>query len=210
MREFVAKSMNGLTGKKVIILVTQLLFSGDGARVFTDMFRAGTIKVIYAEHFNMPNNICNIPLSKQSSKKKIQRFLNRAEAKMIQTCRNIKNGIVVKRGFSGFSQALGNIQGRIWQGNSRGNHDDQNASKFALEQKVKNGVKIDKGCTVCSLCVLICPMKNLEIIQSAITHKNNCTVCYRCVNRCPHKAITVKMFHVKPKWQYQGVNQIET
>ena len=205
MREFVPKHMSELIGKKVIILITQLIFSGDGARVFTDMFQEGAIEVIYAEHFNMPNNICNIPFAKQPSGKKIQRYLNKAEARMIQTCQNIKNGIVVKRGFSRLSQALGNIQGRIWQGNSRENYDNQVAPKFALEQKVRTGVKVDKDCTLCGLCVSICPMKDLEILQGTIAQKNNCTVCYRCVNRCPHKAITVKMFHIKPKWQYQGI-----
>ena len=205
MREFIAKHMSCLVGKKVVILVTQLLFSGDGARVFTDMFRAGTIEVVYAEHFNMPNNICNIPFAKQSSGKKIQRHLNKAKAKMTQTCQNIKNGIVARRGFSRLSRALGNIQGRIWQGSSRENYGNRSAPRFALEQKVKTGVKVDKDCTLCGLCVSICPMRNLEILQGTIAQKNNCTVCYRCVNRCPRKAITVKMFHVKPKWQYQGV-----
>ena len=38
MREFVAKHMSDLTGKKIIIFVTQAFLSGDGARVFTDMF----------------------------------------------------------------------------------------------------------------------------------------------------------------------------
>ena len=38
-----------------------------------------------------------------------------------------------------------------------------------------------------------------------ITQKNDCAACYRCVNLCPCKAITVTMFHIKPKWQYQGV-----
>jgi len=206
MREFVAKHMTALTGKKLVILVTQLLFSGDGARVFTDMFRAGTIEVIYAEHFNMPNNISNIPLLKRPDEKKIRRYLGKAEAKIAKICWNIKNGIVVKRGFSRFSRALGYVQGRIWQGDSRENHGNNNASKSTIELKAKSGVKVDKDCTLCGLCVSICPMKNLETFQDAITQKNNCTVCYRCVNLCPHKAITVTMFHVKPKWQYQGVN----
>jgi len=204
MREFVAEHMDELAGKKIIVLVTQLMFSGDGARAFTDMFRAGTMEVIYAEHFNMPNNICNIPFARQPGARKIQRYLDRAETKMTQTCRNIKNGIVVRRGFSKLSRALGNIQGGIWQGDSRENYGDP---KFALEQKVKTGVKVGRDCTLCGLCVPICPMKNLEIVQGTIAQKNDCTVCYRCVNRCPRRAITVKMFHVKPKWQYKGVHQ---
>ena len=152
----------------------------------------------------MPNNICNIPFARQPGARKIQRYIDRAETKMTQTCRNIKNGIVVRRGFSKLSRALGNIQGGIWQGDSRENYGDP---KFALEQKVRTGVRVDRDCTTCGLCVPICPMKNLEIVQGTIAQKNDCTVCYRCVNRCPRRAITVKMFHVKPKWQYKGVHQ---
>ena len=54
MREFVKKYFNFLKEKKVIIFCTQWIFSGDGARVFTDMFPRNFIKVIYAEHFLMP------------------------------------------------------------------------------------------------------------------------------------------------------------
>lgn len=50
-------------GKKIIIFCTQLLFSGDGARVFTDLLKSISYTVIYAKHFNMPNNICNFFLA---------------------------------------------------------------------------------------------------------------------------------------------------
>ena len=204
MREFVAGHMNELAGKKIVILATQFLFSGDGARAFTDMFEKGVIEVIYAEHFSMPNNQCNAPLLGQPSKGKIQRHLDKAEVKVARACRDIKNGVVVKRGFSRFSQALGSIQGRIWQGDSKENRSSKSKPKLTLEQKAKSDAKIDKDCSLCGLCASICPMKNLEILQGAITQKNNCTVCYRCVNRCPRKAITVAMFRrIKPKWQYR-------
>jgi multimeric flavodoxin WrbA len=61
MREFVAKHMGEISGKKIIIFATQMLFSGDGARVFTDMFDTNSAKVLYAEHFVMPNNVGNNP-----------------------------------------------------------------------------------------------------------------------------------------------------
>ena len=204
MREFVAKYMFDIIGKKVIILVTQLMFSGDGARAFTDMFDEGSIEVIYAEHFNMPNNICNFPLLRKPSEKKIKKCLNKVNAKMERTCQNIRNGIAVKRGFSKFSQALGNTQGKTWQGDIK--TDGTNQKKLTIEHKAKSGVKISESCTSCHLCVYTCPMGNLEAVQNEIKHKSNCTVCYRCVNRCPRKAITVMMFHKKPKWQYDGVN----
>lgn len=201
MREFVAKHLNEISGKKIIILVTQVLFSGDGARVFADMFQfqENTIHVIYAEHIKMPNNVGNIPFLRQSSEKAIQRTLNKAEAHVMKISEDIKNGIERKRGFSWFSQVLGCIQGKIWQGDS-----SKIAPRtFSAESKSKNGVKIHKACTACCLCVSICPMKNLASENGRILPKGNCIVCYRCVNRCPNKAITVMMFHLRPRWQYK-------
>lgn len=64
MRDFVQGKVDKLKNKKLIIFCTQLMFSGDGARSFTDLLPDGYGEVIYAEHFNMPNNICNFDLFK--------------------------------------------------------------------------------------------------------------------------------------------------
>ena len=200
MREFAAKHMSDLSGKKIIIFITQMIFSGDGARVFTDMFWDDTIEVIYAEHFNMPHNTGNIPIFWKPSDKAIKKRVKKTNTKMMQVCKNIKKGIVKKRGFSRFSQILGNIQGKPWQGSSK----EISASSFTVENKAKNGVKIHKNCTTCGLCVKICPMKNLINDGDKIKQNSNCTVCYRCVNLCPAKAITVMMVHIRPRWQYNN------
>jgi len=199
MREFVAKHMSELSGKKIVILVTQVLFSGDGARVFTDMFQEKSIEVIYAEHIKMPNNVGNLPFIGPPSEKAVQRKLDKAEASVTRICEDINNGIVRKRGFSRFSKVLGCIQGKIWQGDSK----KIAPRNFSGENKAKNGVRIHKECTACNHCVNICPMKNFESEYGRIIPKGNCIVCYRCVNRCPNKAVTVMMLHLRPRWQYE-------
>ena len=199
MREFVIKHMSDLTGKKLIIFAVQNFFSGDGARVFTDMFWEDTIEFIYAEHFNMPNNINNTPFLRHTSKRKIEKYKREAETKMNRICSDIRRGIIKKRGFSRFSQWLGNIQGKAWQGDSK-----DSDSSAGIEHKARSGIKIHDGCTACNLCANICPMKNLVNRGGVITQLDNCTVCYRCVNSCPQKAITV-LFHRRPKWQYRGI-----
>jgi ferredoxin len=198
MREFVHKHMDELIGKKVIILITQQAFSGDGARVFTDMFESGALEVIYAEHFNMQQNMGNFPvwrnLFKPNDKSK-RKFIKKAEAKMTVVCNDIKNNVVKKRGFSKISKLLGCIQGKPWQKNT------SDIAPQRLEKKLKNDVRIRQDCTACNICTKICPMKNLINHEGQIQHLSNCTLCYRCVNRCPQKAITVYI-HTKPKWQY--------
>jgi len=86
MREFVAKHMSDFKGKKLIVFVTQLAFSGDGARVVTDLFPANHIDVIYAEHFSMPNNISNTFFLRQRSDKSLAKKAHRADRKIDKIC----------------------------------------------------------------------------------------------------------------------------
>ena len=203
MRVFAVKHQRELTGKKIIILVTQMMFSGDGARVFTDLFDDGAIDVIYAEHFNMQQNMGNTFLLNllRPTDKVIKRQVRRTEAKLNRVCADIKHNIVKKRGFSKVSVLLGLIQGAFWQPNTK------EAGAQGLEKRITDNVKIHPNCTACNLCTKICPMDNLVNHEGQICHQNNCISCYRCVNHCPHKAITV-FIHTKPRWQYNGPNHI--
>lgn len=198
LRRFVHNHMAGLLGKKIVILVTQMAFSGDGARVFTDLFEEGAIEVIYAEHFNMQQNMGNIPVFWTLFKPiehTNQKYIKKTNAKMDVVCTNIKNGTVKKRGFNGVSKLLGYIQGKPWQKNTK------DIVPVRLEKKMIEGLQIHEECTACNICTKICPMKNLVNHEGQIQHLSNCTVCYRCVNNCPQKAITVYI-HIKPRWQY--------
>ncbi|MCL2851866.1 MAG: EFR1 family ferrodoxin [Defluviitaleaceae bacterium] len=189
MREFAAKYAHRLRGKKIIILVTQMLFSGDGARSFTDIFKRGYINVIYAEHFNMPNNVSNFMLLKLP-RSMAKQCIRRAEMKLERVCRELRSGIVRRRGFNGASRFLGKFQGVPWLA--------------FMEQWARGDIRVGLGCTLCGLCTNICPMDNLRIHSGKVIQRENCTICYRCVNRCPTRAITV-MIHKKPPWQYRPI-----
>lgn len=189
MREFVAKHTKDLKDKKLIIFCTQLMFSGDGARAFMDLLPKNHVKVIYAEHFNMPNNICNAPIFSVKNGPAIEKCLHQAEVKMDKVCKNINEGKIKKRGFNSFSHILGLCQSSYWP---------------AIEKKNESNIKVDNSCINCNLCVKVCPMKNLTFGPKGIEQNNNCIVCYRCVNACPKQAITV-LVHKKPKVQYKGI-----
>ena len=83
MREFVSKYVEELKDKKLIIFCTQLFFSGDGARVFTDLLPKGYGEVIYAEHFNMPNNICNIKIFPIKNGEETKKYIKAAIEKQL-------------------------------------------------------------------------------------------------------------------------------
>jgi ferredoxin len=192
MREFSIQYMEAFKDKKIIIFCTQYIFSGDGARAFIDIFPKKYLNVIYAEHFFMPNNVCNLFILPLANDNKIQKYIKKSEQKIILICNNITSGIVKKRGFNVISKILGLFQGVFI---------------YAIERKALNSVFINNDCIKCSLCVSICPMNNFEINNGKIAQKSNCTICYRCINKCPTKAISV-FFNGKVKKQYKGINEI--
>lgn len=190
MRDFVSDNQAAFAGKKLIIFCTQLLFSGDGARVFTDLLAGVPVDIRYAEHFNMPNNICNFFLFPLAPPRRQQGYLNKADQKLRRASRNITAGVVKKRGFNLLSRYLG-----LWT---------QRVHFGTLEKKAERDVRIAAACNGCGKCVRICPMKNLKITGKSVTQLNHCTLCYRCVNQCPQKAITV-LVHTPVSKQYQGL-----
>ena len=186
MRDFAISLKKALRGKKLIIFCTQYVFSGDGARAFADLLPDINHEVLYAEHFLMPNNVPNIPPIPVAGSNSQQRYLKKTQRKMETVCRNIQNGIVIKRGFNPVSKTLGLSQGLFMPG---------------MEAKAKKDVRVDEDCTLCGACVSLCPMKNLHISENKIMQNGSCTLCYRCVNNCPQKSITA-FTHKKVKKQY--------
>ena len=189
MRSFVDRHKKRLDGKKLIILCTQLLFSGDGARVLTDLLTETQTEIIYAEHINMPNNICNFFLLPLAKAERINKYVKRADIKLAKVTQNIKSGIIKKRGFNQFSKLLGLLAQRLYF--------------QKIEQKTKQDVRINSKCNQCGICTRICPTSNLKLVNNKIEQKGLCTLCYRCVNTCPQQAITV-FLHSRVKHQYKG------
>ncbi len=188
MREFTEKYKTALMKKKLIILCTQMMFSGDGARAFARLLPGCDRNVIYAEHINMPNNICNFFLFPITERERIRKKKN-ADQKVERICREVKSAKIRRRGWSRFSTLLGK---------------SQNTGFPELEQKHRSSFKADETCIGCGLCVKRCPMGNLVLNEDGrVEQKDNCTLCYRCVNICPRRAATV-MIHAKPKKQYKG------
>lgn len=187
-REFVESHLNALRDKKLIILSTQYLFSGDGARVFTDLLKEIPYKVIYAEHFNMPNNICNFFLFPIANDEKISKQLSKNLAKLNRVSEDIKHQVTRTRGFNPLSKFLGFIS--------------QRAYFPAGEKRAIKDVRIQDTCIHCGICITKCPTKNLYESDGRISGLGKCTLCYRCVNLCPKKAITV-LIHAKVSKQYR-------
>ena len=191
MREFATNLKDELKGKKVILFATQNIFSGDGARVFTDLFPANHFEVVLAEHFLMPNNVSNLFFYPLAGEKRLAKYRRDLQAEINKICAELRRGIRRKRGFNPISRGLGLIQGGVFP---------------FIEEQAKDKVKILNPCNSCGHCVSICPANNFKIEQNRILPKGECFLCYRCINQCPKAAITV-MFPFKAGKQYTGIGE---
>lgn len=187
LREFVKAHAEALRGKPLVILCTQMGFSGDGARCFTDLLPGGSFPVRYAEHITMPNNINNFFLFPRTSEKRCLRLRRNAERTVARVCADLKAGRVKTRGFNGFSRFLGLFQGSFLP---------------LMERMTDSAVHVGSECTGCGLCVKRCPMKNLVLADGKAEARGNCTECYRCINLCPERAVRI-YFRKRVKWQYR-------
>ena len=189
MRDFVSQYKNFLNGKKLIIFCTQLLFSGDGARSLTDLIKDINVKVVLAEHFCMPNNVCNFSLLSIKNGEELRKKIGRADKRLYKACYNLYSNKRKLRGFNPFSHFLGLFQ---------------RPGFLKVEEGMRNKINIDeKKCISCGLCVRECPTGNLYMDDGKVRYKDLCTLCYRCVNHCPEKAITVWLSRGVVK-QYKG------
>ncbi len=182
--DFVSKYKNEFKGKKIISLCSQQCYSGDGARSIVDLLE--DVEVIYAEHFNMQNNITCMPIYYKLTKRNNERCLKHTCKKIKKVARDINRGKVKLKGFNDFSKMLGKTQ---------------HLSPESIAKKQAKAVKIRDNCVLCEKCVKCCPTKNLSTNNSSIVADNKCTFCMRCVNTCPTKSISV-LLHGNVKEQY--------
>ncbi|WP_018526031.1 EFR1 family ferrodoxin [Alkalispirochaeta alkalica] len=201
MRDFVLLHREYLEDKKLVILATQFLFSGDGARAFTDLLQAGHCQVVCADHIRMPNNICNFPLFPVKDASRCARRLRSAQRQVVRAVRCLESGVVRRRGFSAASRLLGFLTQRLWF--------------LRIEDMAGRDVRVTEACTSCGICVQTCPRDNLFLTSGPpapnssapgsvrVEQRGRCTLCYRCVNTCPEMAITV-LWHGPVRRQYHG------
>lgn len=192
MWHFVKKISPLLKEKKAAVIVTQLMFSGDGGAYLARILRKYQAEVISIEHFFMPSNLADMKMFKVKNHEEAISVANKTRQKVERYCANFANNKMKKRGDSIGSLLLGAMQ--------RGPF-------FKLEKKLANDVKIsDALCIKCGKCVKLCPMDNLHLVDEKIQQDGKCTLCYRCVNQCPKKAISI-MSKKKPLTQYHGIKR---
>ncbi|QMS84236.1 EFR1 family ferrodoxin [Candidatus Xianfuyuplasma coldseepsis] len=188
MEDFLVEHQNAFELKTISVIVTQMLFSGDGANLACKLLKHQDIKVEHTIHINMPNNLTDLRIFPVKTHSEASAKIEKAHNKIIAIVDQIKRGKNIKSGRMWYSWILGFFVQRLYA--------------RMMDKAMRKRLYINhKECSKCRICVGLCPVDNLEFKDNRIITMNQCTLCYRCINSCPEQAIS--LFTKKgPKKQY--------
>lgn len=177
VRDFVENNKECFNEKKVYVLVTMGMFSGDGAGYLARVLQKCGATIVGGLHLKMPDCIGDVNLLKKSLAKN-QHIVKMANRKIVQSANRFIDENPTQEGLGLPSHIAGLFGQRLW---------------FNGKTKYySNKLKIDKSkCVACGKCVSLCPMKNLKIENAVVLTSSRCTMCYRCISNCPNQAITL-------------------
>lgn len=178
VKAFITEHAAMFCGKRIFIIATMGLFSGDGAGLATRLLRKCGAAVTGGLHLRMPDCIADVKLLKKTPEEN-EALIAAVQKKIAQTAESIKREIYPKDGLSFLHRIAGLFGQRLWF--------KTHAKKLSKQLKIRT-----ERCIGCGICAAHCPTKSLYIENNkAIFHPGNCTICYRCINNCPAKAITL-------------------
>ena len=177
VRDFIVENSTIWKNKRIFIIVTMGLFSGDGAGVSARLFKKYGAHIWGGLHIKMPDCICDVKALKRAPERNRQ-LIDEAGKKIISAAENLKSGSPPQNGLGFFYHLAGLFGQRLWFFEKTQNYSD------------KIHIATDT-CIGCGQCVAICTMNNLSLAQSKASAGQRCTLCYRCANQCPQKAITI-------------------
>ena len=177
LRDYITDNSELWMNKRVFIIATMGLFSGDGAGMLGRLLQSCGAKVIGGLHLKMPDSIADEKALKRPIEKN-KKLVKQAKQKIKESVKRLKAGDPTQEGIGVFYRLAGFFGQRAYFGHK---------TKW-YSSKLK--VDTDK-CIGCGLCEKLCPMKNINIKDQKAVSSDRCTMCYRCINKCPGQAITL-------------------
>lgn len=177
VKDFIFLNADLWQGKKVFIIATMALFSGDGVGLLGRRLHRRGAQIVGGLHLRMPNSISDSLLLRRSLKKN-KKLVRKAKKKIEKAALDIKNGKMPNDGMGCLEQMAGLLGQRMFFSGK--------TSKYYDRLKIKT-----QYCTGCGKCAEVCPMQNIKMWYNVARAKNRCTMCYRCVNICPEQLISV-------------------
>lgn len=177
LRDFMIQNQELWQGKKVFILTTMRMFSGDGAGVLARLLKTFGAAVTGGLHLKMPDSISDEKVLKTTLEKNRQ-LVTESEEKIKKAVQKLQMGKPPQEGLGAFSHLAGLFGQRLYFYNKTKRYTD----KLTIHSK---------KCIGCGKCVKLCPMKNIVMENGIAKSGDQCTMCYRCINHCPKQAITL-------------------
>lgn len=189
-RDFIEDNKALWQGKRVFIIATMGLFSGDGAGISARIFGKYGAEVVGGLHLKMPDCIGDVGLLKKSPDNN-REMIEQAAQKIDNAAERFQNGRPPQEGLSVFHHIAGLFGQRLWFYNKT--------------KSYTQNPKIDGGkCIGCGACERLCPMANIKLKDGKALSGNRCTMCYRCFSECPRQAITIIGKKVIVQYKFDG------
>ena len=190
VQDFIAANAAIFYGKKVFIIATMAMFSGDGAGCTARLLKKHGAVISGGLHLKMPDSIGDEKVLKKSAEKNRKTILA-ADEKIAVSVQRLKKFAPDRDGLSAAHHLAGLLGQRLWF--------------YGMTLSYKNKPNINTAkCTGCGKCTRLCPMKNISLWDKKAVSHNRCTLCYRCFSYCPSKAITILGKRVHEQYLFEN------
>jgi len=177
VRDFIYQNAGVFHGKKVFLIATMGLFSGDGTGCAAKPLKKLGSDILGGLHVRMPDCIGDEKVLKKPLDQN-RRIVREAAEKLREAAGRCRSGKPPQKGLGFLSYVAGLFGQRLWF--------------FGKTKTYSDKVKIHADrCIGCGVCVKVCPMENLDLVGGKAATKNRCTLCYRCFSVCPKQAVTI-------------------
>jgi len=177
LRDFINDNNELWKKKRIFIIATMGLFSGDGAGLLGRILQRKGAEILGGLHLKMPDSIGDVKALKRPLEKN-RELVKKSEDKIKKTVQLLKAGKPPQEGIGILYRMAGFFGQRLYFGHKTKNYSDK--------------LQVDRDkCIGCGKCEKLCPMNNIKIIDKKVVQNNRCTMCYRCINNCPKQALTL-------------------
>lgn len=168
LREFICDNKELWKNKKIFIIVTMGLFSGDGAGVLGGLLQKYGAEIVGGLHLKMPDSIGDEKVLKRPLEKN-KELVKKAEEKIKKAVQLLKSGKPPQEGIGVLYRIASFFGQRLYFGHKTRNYSDK--------------LRVDEDrCIGCGKCERLSPMNNIKSVNEKDWQNNQCTMCYRCIN----------------------------